>query len=82
MKIYNTLSKRKEDFKPIEDGKVRMYVCGPTVYNLIHIGKPIELDEEKFLNQLEKLKEYVVTEPSDIREWVKEIVPTYQPKEE
>ena len=38
MKIYNTLSKRKEDFKPIEEGKVRMYVCGPTVYNLIHIG--------------------------------------------
>ena len=53
-----------------------------TENNLIHIGKPIELDEEKFLNQLEKLKEYVVTEPSDIREWVKEIVPTYQPKEE
>lgn len=38
MKIYNTLSKRKEDFVPIEEGKVRMYVCGPTVYNLIHIG--------------------------------------------
>ena len=38
MKIYNTMSKRKEDFKPIEEGKVRMYVCGPTVYNLIHIG--------------------------------------------
>ena len=38
MKIYNTLSKTKEDFVPIEDGKVRMYVCGPTVYNLIHIG--------------------------------------------
>ena len=38
MKIYNTLSKTKEEFKPIEDGKVRMYVCGPTVYNLIHIG--------------------------------------------
>ena len=53
-----------------------------TENNLIHIGKPIELDEEKFLNQLEKLKEYVVTEPSDIRERVKEIVPTYQPKEE
>ena len=53
-----------------------------TENNLIHIGKPIELDEEKFLDQLEKLKEYVVTEPSDIREWVKEIVPTYQPKEE
>lgn len=38
MKIYNTLSKKKEDFVPIEEGKVRMYVCGPTVYNLIHIG--------------------------------------------
>ena len=38
MKIYNTLSKRKEDFVTIEPGKVRMYVCGPTVYNLIHIG--------------------------------------------
>ena len=38
MKIYNTLKMRKEEFKPIEEGKVRMYVCGPTVYNLIHIG--------------------------------------------
>ena len=37
MKIFNTLSKRKEEFVPIEEGKVRMYVCGPTVYNLIHI---------------------------------------------
>ncbi len=38
MKIFNTLSRRKEEFVPLEDGKVRMYVCGPTVYNLIHIG--------------------------------------------
>ena len=38
MKIFNTLSRRKEEFVPIEAGKVRMYVCGPTVYNLIHIG--------------------------------------------
>ena len=38
MKIYNTLSKTKEEFKPITPGEVRMYVCGPTVYNLIHIG--------------------------------------------
>lgn len=38
MKIYNTLSGKKEEFQPIEPGKVRMYVCGPTVYNLIHIG--------------------------------------------
>ena len=38
MKIYNTLSKSKEEFIPLEEGKVKMYVCGPTVYNLIHIG--------------------------------------------
>lgn len=38
IKIYNTLTKKKEEFQPIEAGKVRMYVCGPTVYNLIHIG--------------------------------------------
>ena len=38
MKIFNTLSKSKEEFVPIEAGKVKMYVCGPTVYNLIHIG--------------------------------------------
>ena len=38
MKIYNTLSRQKEEFVPLEEGKVKMYVCGPTVYNLIHIG--------------------------------------------
>lgn len=38
MKLYNTLSKKKEEFVPIEEGKVKMYVCGPTVYNYIHIG--------------------------------------------
>ncbi len=38
MKVYNTLTKKKEDFIPLQEGKVSMYVCGPTVYNLIHIG--------------------------------------------
>jgi cysteinyl-tRNA synthetase len=38
MRIYNTLTQKKEEFIPIEEGKVRMYVCGPTVYNYIHIG--------------------------------------------
>lgn len=38
MKIYNTYSRQLEDFKPIEPGKVKMYVCGPTVYNYIHVG--------------------------------------------
>lgn len=38
MKVYNTLTKKKEEFIPIEENKVKMYVCGPTVYNYIHIG--------------------------------------------
>lgn len=38
MKIFNTMTRRKEEFVPLEEGKVKMYVCGPTVYNLIHIG--------------------------------------------
>ncbi|MCC0784857.1 cysteine--tRNA ligase [Clostridioides sp. ES-S-0108-01] len=38
MKVYNTLTRTKEEFVPIEEGKVKMYVCGPTVYNYIHIG--------------------------------------------
>ena len=37
MKIYDTMTRFKEEFQTIEPGKVRMYVCGPTVYNLIHI---------------------------------------------
>ena len=38
MKLYNTLTRKKEEFIPIEDNKVRMYSCGPTVYNYFHIG--------------------------------------------
>lgn len=38
IKLYNTLTRQKEVFKPLEEGKVKMYVCGPTVYNYIHIG--------------------------------------------
>ena len=38
MKLYKTLTRKKEEFVPVEEGKVRMYVCGPTVYNYIHIG--------------------------------------------
>ena len=38
MKIYNTLTRQKEEFVPVHPGKVGMYVCGPTVYNYIHIG--------------------------------------------
>ena len=38
IQLYNTLTRRKEEFVPLEEGKVKMYVCGPTVYNYIHIG--------------------------------------------
>lgn len=38
MKIYNTMTRQKEEFVPLEAGKVKMYVCGPTVYNFIHLG--------------------------------------------
>ncbi|WP_394581634.1 cysteine--tRNA ligase [Cytobacillus firmus] len=47
IQIYNTLTRQKEDFIPLEEGKVKMYVCGPTVYNYIHIGNarpPIVFD--------------------------------------
>ncbi len=38
LRIYNSLSRKKEDFETLEPGKVRMYVCGPTVYSKAHIG--------------------------------------------
>ena len=38
LKLYNTLTRNKEEFKSIEPGKVRMYACGPTVYNYFHLG--------------------------------------------
>lgn len=53
-----------------------------TANKMISIGKPIKFDEDKFMMQLENLKAYVENEPADIREWVKEIVPTYVPKED
>ena len=53
-----------------------------TANKMIHIGQPIQIDEEKFMKQLEGLREYVVKEPDDIREYIKQIVPTYTPKGE
>lgn len=38
MKIFNTLTREKDEFKPINEGEVKIYACGPTVYNYIHIG--------------------------------------------
>ena len=53
-----------------------------TANKMISIGKPLQIDEEKFLNQLSELKDYIEQEPEDIREFIKKIVPTYVPKEE
>ena len=47
-----------------------------TANRLIHIGKPIQFDEDEFLKRLEELRDYVVTEPDDIRQYVQRIVPT------
>ena len=38
MKIFNTLTRQKDEFIPIKEGEYRIYVCGPTVYNFIHVG--------------------------------------------
>lgn len=38
MKLFNTLTNKKEEFKPLKEGEVSIYVCGPTVYNYVHIG--------------------------------------------
>lgn len=51
-----------------------------TENKLIHIGKPIELDEDKFMRQLEELRDYVIEEPDDIKQYVQTIVPTYCPR--
>ena len=47
---------------------------------MIHVGHPIELDEDRFMEELEELSEYVQNEPDDIKRYVKHIVPTYTPK--
>ena len=51
-----------------------------TANKMIHIGQPIQIDEEKFMDQLEELREYVTEEPDDIREYVRQIVTTYRSK--
>ena len=61
MKIYNTLTKKKEDFVTIEPNKVRMYVCGPTVYNYIHIGNARPYVTFDTIRRYLEYKEYEVT---------------------
>ena len=60
MILYNTLTRKKEEFKPIEEGKVTMYVCGPTVYNYIHVGNARPLVVFDTLKRYFKYKGYEV----------------------
>ena len=55
LKVYNTLSRKKEEFKPIDDHKVCMYSCGPTVYNYAHIGN---LRTYVFMDMLRRVLKY------------------------
>ncbi len=61
MKVYNTLTRQKEEFIPIEEGKVRMYACGPTVYNFIHIGNARPICVFDTLRRYLEYKGYDVT---------------------
>ncbi|MCD6176935.1 MAG: cysteine--tRNA ligase, partial [Candidatus Cloacimonetes bacterium] len=64
MKIYNTLTNKKEEFIPIETNKVRMYVCGPTVYNYFHIGNARPLI---FFDVVKNFFEYIGNEVTFVR---------------
>ncbi|WP_277283936.1 cysteine--tRNA ligase [Sneathia sanguinegens] len=60
MKLYNTLTNKLEDFVPIEQNKVKMYVCGPTVYNYIHIGNARPIIVFDVLARIFKYKGYTL----------------------
>ncbi|MFH1787332.1 MAG: cysteine--tRNA ligase [archaeon] len=62
LKLYNTLTRKKEVFKPIKEGKVGMYVCGPTIYNFVHIGNLRAYVFVDILRRFLKFSEYKVKE--------------------
>ncbi|HOC08267.1 MAG: cysteine--tRNA ligase [Clostridiales bacterium] len=61
MKLYNTLTRKKEEFVPVEKGKVKMYVCGPTVYDFFHIGNARPFIVFDVLRRYMEYKGYEVT---------------------
>ena len=61
MKIYNSMSGKKEEFKPIKDGEVKMYACGITVYDLSHIGHARQAIVYAMITQYLKYRGYKVT---------------------
>lgn len=66
LQFYNTLSRKKEAFIPIDDGAVRMYTCGPTIYNFAHIGNFRAYIFEDLLRRYLQYKEYAVTQVMNI----------------
>ncbi|RMF88331.1 MAG: cysteine--tRNA ligase, partial [Nitrospinota bacterium] len=66
LKFYNSLTRRKEEFHPIEPGRVRMYTCGPTVYDYAHIGNFRAYIFEDILRRYLKYKGYQVTQVMNI----------------
>lgn len=61
MRLYNSLTRQKEEFRPIEEGNISMYVCGPTVYNLIHVGNARPIIMFDVLRRYFEYKGYNVT---------------------
>ena len=61
MKIYNSMTRKKEEFKPIEEGKVKMYACGITVYDLSHIGHARQAIVYSMISEYLKYRGYDVT---------------------
>ena len=83
LKIYNSLTNKIEEFKPINEGKVNMYVCGPTVYNYIHIGNARPVVFYDMLKNYLEFIGYDVTYASNVTEpslWVARIFNTCSPK--
>ena len=66
MQIYNTQFHKKQEFTPIDEGKVRMYVCGPTVYDQIHIGNARTFLSFDMIRRYLMFKGYQVTFPEDL----------------
>src|SRR5438874_3934616 len=66
LKLYNTLTNQVEDFKPLEENKVRMYVCGPTVYDYAHIGNFRTFLFADLLRRYLKFKGYELTHVMNI----------------
>ncbi|MBD3354499.1 cysteine--tRNA ligase, partial [Candidatus Woesearchaeota archaeon] len=60
LKLYNTLKKKKQPFKPLKKGKVGMYICGPTIYNYVHIGNLRAYVFADILRRYLKFKKYKI----------------------